>query len=55
MYKELMFKVIDHVNDSSKEIKAAFNKCKSHEDAILLKKTLIDIINDECELRQEQL
>ena len=55
MFNELMNKVVGPISDSLVIIKESFAKCNSEEEVILLKKVFQDMLNDEAELRKDQL
>ena len=55
MFNELMNKVSEPVGVAFTGIKEAFAKCDTEEEVILLKKVFQDILNDEAELRKDQL
>ena len=55
MFNELMNKVVGPISDSLVITKEAFAKCDTEEEVILLKKTFQDILDDEAELRKDQL
>ena len=55
MFIKLINKVIEPISVVSEGIKEGFARCNSEEEVILLKKVLQDIINDESELRKDQL
>ena len=55
MVIELINKVTAPISVVAEGIKEGFARCNSEEEVILLKKVLQDIINDESELRKDQL
>ena len=55
MFNKLMSKVIGPVSDTLVMVKEAFAKCNSEEEVIMLKKVFQDMLNDEAELRKDQL
>ena len=55
MFIELINKVTEPISVVAEGIKEGFASCNSEEEVILLKKVLQDIINDEAELRKDQL
>ena len=55
MFNELMNKVVGPISDSLVIVKEAFARCNSEEEVILLKKVFQDMLNDEAELRKDQL
>ena len=55
MFNELMNKVVGPISDSLVIVKEAFAKCDTEEEVILLKKVFQDMLNDEAELRKDQL
>ena len=55
MFNELMNKVVGPISDSLVIVKEAFARCNSEEEVVLLKKVLQDMLNDEAELRKDQL
>ena len=55
MFNELINKVTEPISVVSEGIKEWFAKCNSEEEVILLKKTFQDILDDEAELRKDQL
>ena len=55
MFNELMNKVVGPISDSLVIVKEAFARCNSKEEVTLLKKVFQDMLNDEAELRKDQL
>ena len=55
MFIELINKAAEPISVVAEGIKEGFARCNSEEEVILLKKVLQDIINDESELRKDQL
>ena len=55
MFIELINKVVEPISVVTEGIKEGFARCNSEEEVILLKKVLQDIINDESELRKDQV
>ena len=55
MFNELINKVTEPVGVAFTGIKEAFAKCNSEEEVVLLKKVFQDMLNDEAELRKDQL
>ena len=55
MLNELINKVSEPVGVAFTGVKEGFAKCNSEEEVILLKKTFQDILDDEAELRKDQL
>ena len=55
MFNKLMSKVTGPVSDTLVMVKEAFIKCDTEEEVILLKKVFQDVLNDEAELRKDQL
>ena len=55
MFNKLMNKVVGSISDSLVIVKEAFAKCDTEEEVTLLKKVFQDILNDEAELRKDQL
>ena len=55
MFIELINKVTETISVVSEGVREGFARCNSEEEVILLKKVLQDIINDESELRKDQL
>ena len=55
MFNELMNKVVGPISDSLVIVKEASAKCDTEEEVILLKKVFQDMLNDEAELRKDQL
>ena len=55
MFNELINKVTEPVSVAFTGVKEGFAKCNSEEEVILLKKTFQDILDDEAELRKNQL
>ena len=55
MFIKLINKVTEPISLVAEGIKEGFARCNSEEEVILLKKVLQDIINDESELRKDQL
>ena len=55
MFNKLMSKVTGPVSDSLVIVKEAFAKCDTEEEVTLLKKVFPDMLNDEAELRKDQL
>ena len=55
MLNELINKVSESVNVVLMGVKEGFAKCNSEEEVILLKKVFQDMLNDEAELRKDQL
>ena len=55
MFNELINKVIEPVSVVFTGVKEGFAKCNSEEEIILLKKVFQDILDDEAELRKDQL
>ena len=55
MFIKLINKVTEPISVVSEGVKEGFARCNSEEEVILLKKVLQDIINDESELRKDQV
>ena len=55
MFNELINKLTEPVNVVFAGVKEAFIKCDTEEEVILLKKVFQDILEDEAELRKDQL
>ena len=55
MFNELINKVTEPVSVAFTGIKEGFAKCNSEEEVVLLKKVFQDILNDEAELRKDQI
>ena len=55
MFIKLINKVTEPISVVAEGIKEGFARCNSEEEVILLKKVLQDIINDESELRKDQV
>ncbi len=55
MFIKLINKVTEPISVVSEGVREGFARCNSEEEVILLKKVLQDIINDESELRKDQL
>ena len=55
MFNELINKLSEPVGVAFTGIKESFAKCDTEEEVILLKKVFQDILNDEAELRKDQL
>ena len=55
MFIKLINKVTEPISVVSEGIREGFARCNSEEEVILLKKVLQDIINDESELRKDQV
>ena len=55
MFIELINKVTEPICVVAEGIKEGFAICNSEEEVILLKKVLQDMLNDEAELRKDQL
>ena len=55
MLNELINKVSEPVGVVLMSVKEGFAKCNSEEEIILLKKVLQDMLNDEAELRKDQI
>ena len=55
MFNELMNKVSEPVGVAFTGIKEGFARCNSEEEVVLLKKVFQDMLNDEAELRKDQL
>ena len=55
MFNELINKVTEPVSVVFASVKEGFARCNSKEEVILLKKTFQDILDDEAELRKDQL
>ena len=55
MFNELINKVSEPVGVVFAGVKEGFAKCNSEEEVILLKKVFQDMLNDEAELRKDQL
>ena len=55
MFIKLINKVTEPISVVQEGIIEGFARCNSEEEVILLKKVLQDIINDESELRKDQL
>ena len=55
MFNELINKVTEPVGVVLMSVKEGFAKCNSEEEIILLKKVFQDMLNDEAELRKDQL
>ena len=55
MFNELINKVSAPVGVVSICVKEGFARCNSEEEVILLKKVLQDMLNDEAELRKDQI
>ena len=55
MFNELMNKLSEPVGVAFTGVKEGFAKCDTEEEVVLLKKVFQDILNDEAELRKDQL
>ena len=55
MFIKLINKVTEPISVISEGVREGFARCNSEEEVILLKKVLQDILNDESELRKDQL
>lgn len=55
MFSKLIDEVTKPVAEVFVSIKEGFAKCNSEKEIILLKKVFQDILNDEAELRKDQL
>ena len=55
MFNELINKLSEPVGVAFTGIKEGFARCNSEEEVVLLKKVFQDILNDEVELRKDQL
>lgn len=55
MLNELINKVSEPVSVVLMGVKEGFARCNSEEEVILLKKVLQDMLNDEADLRKDQL
>ena len=55
MFNELINKVTEPVSVVYAGVKGGFARCNSEEEIILLKKVYQDKLNDEAELRKDQL
>ena len=55
MFIKLINKVSEPVGVVLMGVKEGFAKCNSEEEIILLKKVFQDMLNDEAELRKDQL
>lgn len=55
MFIKLINKVTEPISVVSEGVREGFARCNSEEEVILLKKVLQDIINDESELRKDQV
>ena len=55
MFIKLINKVSEPISVVTEGVREGFARCNSEEEVILLKKVLQDIINDEAELRKDQL
>ncbi|WP_455937830.1 hypothetical protein [Gemella morbillorum] len=55
MFIKLINKVAEPISVVSEGIKEGFARCYSEEEVILLKKVLQDMLNDEADLRKDQL
>ena len=55
MFNKLMNKVSEPVGVAFTGVREAFAKCDTEEEVILLKKVFQDVLNDEAELRKDQL
>ena len=55
MFNKLMNKVVGPISESLVIVKEACAKCDTEEEVILLKKVFQDMLNDEAELRKDQL
>ena len=55
MFNELINKLSEPVGVAFTGVKEAFAKCDTEEEVILLKKVFQDMLNDEAELRKDQL
>ena len=55
MFIKLINKVTEPISVVAEGIKEGFARCNSEEEVILLKKVLQEIINDESELRKDQV
>ena len=55
MFIELINKLSEPVGVVFTGVKEGFAKCNSEEEVILLKKVLQDMLNDEAELRKDQI
>ena len=55
MFINLINKVTEPISVVSEGIKEGFAKCDTEEEVLLLKKVFQDMLNDEAELRKDQL
>ena len=55
MFINLINKVTEPISVVSEGIKEGFAKCDTEEEVTLLKKVFQDMLNDEAELRKDQL
>ena len=55
MFIELINKATEPVSVVLMGVKEGFAKCNSEEEVILLKKVFQDMLNDEAELRKDQI
>ena len=55
MFNKLMNKVSEPVGVAFTGVREAYAKCDTEEEVILLKKVFQDMLNDEAELRKDQL
>ena len=55
MLNELINKVTEPVSVAFTGVKEGFARCNSEEEVVLLKKVFQDMLNDEAELRKDQL
>ena len=55
MFNELINKLSEPVGVAFTSIKETFARCNSEEEVTLLKKVFQDMLNDEAELRKDQL
>ena len=55
MFNELINKLSEPVGVAFTGVKEGFAKCNSEEEVVLLKKVFQDMLNDEAELRKDQL
>ena len=55
MFNKLINKLSEPVGVAFTGIKEGFARCNSEEEVVLLKKVFQDILNDEVELRKDQL
>ena len=55
MFNKLINKLSEPVGVAFTGIKEGFARCNSEEEVVLLKKVFQDMLNDEAELRKDQL